>query len=84
MHSGLPVVAPNTAAMPDIVRAGATGLLYDPDDLEDLVESLRSLLLSPAAGEELGRRGQAVANDEFSVDRMTDRVLEVYQQVAGE
>jgi glycosyltransferase involved in cell wall biosynthesis len=81
MHAGVPVVAPRTAAMPEVVRDGETGYLYEPDDFEGLARSVASLLRSPGAAAELGRNGQRRAAEEYSVDRMSERVLEVYRRV---
>ena len=44
MASGLPVVGARSGGIPDTVVEGETGLLFDPDDLEDFARSLRYLV----------------------------------------
>ncbi|MBS0616625.1 MAG: glycosyltransferase family 4 protein [Spirochaetes bacterium] len=60
MAAGLPIVATQSGGTPEIVRDHRTGLLFQPNDADDLVASLRILLDFP----ELRRRfAQAAAQD---------------------
>ncbi|MEM8857350.1 MAG: glycosyltransferase family 1 protein, partial [Chloroflexota bacterium] len=45
MGCGTPVLASNSSAMPEAV--GNAGFLFDPEDLDDLVNQLKSLLSNP-------------------------------------
>jgi glycosyltransferase involved in cell wall biosynthesis len=81
MHAALPVVAPRAAAMPELVTGGRTGCLYEPGHAEECSAALQDLLLKPADSQAMGECGQLVAQKEFSVERMTDRVLDLYRSV---
>ncbi len=78
MLAGLPVVATRVSAHPEIVADGETGLLVEPGDDAGLAEALGALLADPARAAALGAAGKRRARDEFSVARMTDRTLAVY------
>lgn len=57
MASALPVVALRTAAVPEVVRDGRTGLLTPPGDDRALADALVYLLERPALQARLGRAG---------------------------
>jgi phosphatidylinositol alpha 1,6-mannosyltransferase len=56
MASGVPVVAPAVGGPLDLVRPGVTGLLYEPDDTDDLRRRVGELVANP------GLRAQYGAN----------------------
>ena len=78
-----PVVATPVGGTPELVVDGETGLLVPPRDPEALAEALRSLVADPERARRLGEAGYARVAERFTVDRMTTRVLEVYDEVAG-
>lgn len=55
MAAGLPVVGARRGGVPDVVRDGETGLLFDPDAPGDLVRALRRLIANDALRDQLGR-----------------------------
>ena len=59
MACGVPVVASDTGALPDVV--GQAGLLVPPDDPQALAACLRTLLTDEPARRELAQRGLAQA-----------------------
>lgn len=44
MSSGLPIVAANAMALPHLVHPGENGYLFEPEDIEDLVARLTTVL----------------------------------------
>jgi glycosyltransferase involved in cell wall biosynthesis len=79
MHAALPVVATRVSAVPEIVAEGETGMLVDPGDWRALGDVLARLLSEPQLARDLGEAGSRRARDEFSVARMTERMLDVYR-----
>jgi glycosyltransferase involved in cell wall biosynthesis len=79
MLAGLPVVATRVSAVPEVVADGETGLLVEPGDDTGLADALGALLGDGARAAALGEAGRKRARDEFSVARMTERTLAVYE-----
>jgi glycosyltransferase involved in cell wall biosynthesis len=77
MVCGLPVVATNVSSLPELVADGETGLLVPPDDAAALAGAVERALADPA----LGQAGLARARRDFSVQRMADRTLALYERL---
>ena len=78
MLAGLPVVATNVSSLPELV--GGAGILVPPDDPSALAVAVNRVLADPTG---YGKRGRERALAEFSVARMADRTLAVYERTAG-
>jgi glycosyltransferase involved in cell wall biosynthesis len=76
MLASLPVVATRVSSIPEIVADGETGLLVPPDDASALAAAVNRVLENPG---DYGGRGNARARAEFSVAKMADRTLAVYE-----
>jgi glycosyltransferase involved in cell wall biosynthesis len=71
MLAGLPVVASNVSSLPELV--GDAGILVPPDDPFALAAAVHQV------SADSGERGGVRARAEFSVARMADRTLAVYE-----
>jgi colanic acid/amylovoran biosynthesis glycosyltransferase len=69
---GVPVVAPRTAGIPELVDDGVSGLLFDPADWSELADCLIQLLGDPGLRDQMGRTGRARVMAEFDADRACD------------
>ena len=83
MASGRPVVATDVASLPELVSDGETGFLVAPRSVEALAAALASLASDGDLRERLGARGQERARTTFSLERMVERTLAVYQEALG-
>lgn len=79
---GLPVVSTTVGSIPDVVQDGRTGFVVPPRNADALAERILTLLDDPARRTEMGRRGRALVEQEYSLSRMLDRLEDVYRQVA--
>ena len=81
LAAGTPVVAARSGACPEIVTEREHGVLFEPDDPEDLARALRDALelARDGAGEE-ARRARAA---DFDWTRVADRYEETYARAAG-
>jgi glycosyltransferase involved in cell wall biosynthesis len=79
---GLPVVSTTVGSIPDVVQDGQTGFVVPPRDAEALAGRIEALLNDAGLRAEMGRRGRAFVEREYSLARMLDRLEEVYAKVA--
>lgn len=80
MLAGLPVVATRVSSIPEIVADGETGLLVPPDDAGALAHAIEIVLDEPR---DYGRRGRERAHATFSVARMAERTIGVYERAVS-
>jgi glycosyltransferase involved in cell wall biosynthesis len=81
MACGKPVVATTAGGIPEVVVDGQTGLLVAPRDDEALASAIERLLTDEALRQAMGTAGRARVHEYFTVDRMVQETLAVYQQV---
>ncbi len=81
MLAGLPIVATQASAVPEVVADGASGLLVEPGDAEGLARDVDALLADPGRASAMGAAGLERARRRFSVAAMTDRTLALYESV---
>lgn len=82
MACGLPVVATPVGAVGEAVRDGITGLMTKPRNPLALATTLATLMSDRALRERMGAAGLAYAQENFGIDIMLDRMLEVFKHVA--
>ena len=83
MAAGLPVVATSVGAVPDIVKAGISGFIIPPGDIERLFAALRELLLDSGLRARMGRAGWEIASEEFSTEQAVDKIVELTERLCG-
>jgi glycosyltransferase involved in cell wall biosynthesis len=83
MAAGLPVVATDAGASPELVADGATGFLVPPRRPEILAAKIRALCEDPALRGRLGAAGRARAEARFSHRETSAKILAVYREVLG-
>jgi colanic acid/amylovoran biosynthesis glycosyltransferase len=76
MAKEVPVVSTRHSGIPEAVEDGESGLLVPTGDAAALADALEQLLGDPAMRERLGRRGRAVVEERFDVDRNARALLE--------
>jgi glycosyltransferase involved in cell wall biosynthesis len=79
MAAQVPVVATSVGGIPEIVTDGKMGILLEaPPQPERLVQALARLFESQALRRELGTRGRARFEQEFTVDVWARRMRAIY------
>jgi glycosyltransferase involved in cell wall biosynthesis len=81
MAMGKPVIATAVGGIPDIVTSGVTGILIPPEDPAALVRALVQTLGDPGSARRLGEEGRRLVEQEYTVEKMAEKVYRVYQQV---
>lgn len=83
MAFGRPIVATRAGGIPEIVVDGETGLLADPTNPDALGATVVRMLTDRALAGRLADAGRRRVS-EFSVERMTDRMLDIYERLTAD
>jgi len=78
MASGVPVVQPRRGSFPEMIERAGGGLLCEPNDTASLADAIYSLWKNPELANDLAKRGAAGVREHYTVTRMAERALEVY------
>jgi glycosyltransferase involved in cell wall biosynthesis len=83
MASGLPVVASNVGGISEVVEeSGKHGLLIPPGDVRQLTDAMRLLAEDPGLRARLGKSARKRVIAEYTIERMTERTVDVYRLAA--
>ena len=81
MAMELPVISTRVGAIAEVVREGETGVFVPPRNPAALADAMLSLASSPSRRKEFGIAGRRIAEERFSLERMLDRMEEVFRAV---
>jgi glycosyltransferase involved in cell wall biosynthesis len=76
-----PVIAYDCDGAKEICLPDKTGYLIPPGDLQQLTDRLLQLAGDPALRERLGKQGQQLVKERFSVERMVEELCELYRRL---
>ena len=79
--SGKPVIASAIGALPYIVHPEETGLLFEPQNADDLAEKVRNLYARPEAIERMGRRGRELVEQKYDSRLRYAALQEIFENV---
>ena len=79
--SGIPVVAFNQCAIPEVIKNGETGILVPPKDYNEMAKSLIHLLQNESVAHGMGKEGRKRVERLFTWDKTVDMTIKIYNQV---
>ncbi|MEJ2644260.1 MAG: glycosyltransferase, partial [Gammaproteobacteria bacterium] len=83
MATGLPVVATRVGGNPELVAEGVTGTLVPPSDPTAMADALMRYVDDEESRRAHGRAGRTRVLERFSIDVMTERYLDLYDELTG-
>ncbi len=82
MALGVPVLSSNTTSLPEV--AGSAALLFDPKDLDSIVNAFLSMLRDTSLRTSMIEKGYQQAHQFSNVERMAYEYLELFKQLIKE
>ncbi|OGB97863.1 MAG: hypothetical protein A3G35_18560 [candidate division NC10 bacterium RIFCSPLOWO2_12_FULL_66_18] len=77
-----PVVASDVGGVPEVIRPGETGWLVPTGDPGALAGAMLEALADQARARRMGERGRQMVEADFSLERMGERMEQLYRAVA--
>lgn len=84
MACGLPIVAVNGGAVPEIVEDGKTGFRVDRGNPVELARAIFRLLENRELRESMGKAGRKRASELFSWDSTAKKLFDYYQNILAD
>jgi glycosyltransferase involved in cell wall biosynthesis len=82
MAAGVPVILSQLGAYPELIEATEGGMLVEPDSSAALARMLEMIITRPNDARAMGDRGRRAVLSKFSIGRMAEGVLAVFNEVA--
>lgn len=83
MALGLPVVAADIPALREVVEPGRSALLVPPREPAALASAIGDMLTDRERARAFGRRGRALFEERFTLERSVDGMLDLYRSLTG-
>ena len=83
MEAGIPVIATNVGAIPEIIRDRTDGFLVDVGDVGELSDRLRWLKEHPQERVQMGRAARERVSKLYSVERVAGLWVDLYKRAAS-
>ena len=81
---GKPVIGARIGGIPELILEGETGYSFESGNVDSLAASLRAMsALNDGEIEQMGRRGRAWVEQNFSAQMYRDRILGIYQELGA-
>lgn len=81
MACGLPVVAADTSAMPELIDRVLGGYLCPLDDLNCFADAIRQIAAAPEESARMGEHNRAKVESKFTLSRMVDEYRVLFEEV---
>jgi glycosyltransferase involved in cell wall biosynthesis len=82
LASGVPVVQPASGVFPELLEMTGGGVLFEPNNVEALVDAISSLLLDPIKAQKLAEQGRAAVSEKFNIEQTAEQMVRIYEQIA--
>lgn len=79
MACGAPVVGSNIGGVPEAISDNETGLLFVPDDPEDLAKKIKILIDDKDLRERIGMNARGVAVEKFDARESANKTLKIFE-----
>ncbi|MBQ7221580.1 MAG: glycosyltransferase family 4 protein, partial [Synergistaceae bacterium] len=81
MLNYMPVIGVDTGATPEIVVDGETGYICHLNDTDKLAELMHRFITNPELIQAMGNKGRERAEQNYSLERNTDEIYALYQEI---
>jgi glycosyltransferase involved in cell wall biosynthesis len=80
MSLGRPILASSVGGLAEVLQDGETGLLFPPRDPDAIAAACRLLHGEPGLGPRLGRNAARRQREQYTLDGMIERYVEIYRE----
>lgn len=84
MACGCSVICSNVGGMPEMVRDGYNGLIFETEDAIGLSKHLENLLQYKDLRDRMRRNSRKLAEESFSIEQMVEKTIKVYSSIIKE
>jgi len=77
----LPIIATSVGGIPEVIKDGKNGLLFEPGDVEDLSGLILKLIDSPNERKRMGKQAYDLVNEKFNINLISQQLESIYRNL---
>ncbi|MDD4761900.1 MAG: glycosyltransferase, partial [Candidatus Pacebacteria bacterium] len=77
LASGIPVIAANAVALPELVKNGENGFLFEPNNLDDLIKKIEIIFSDSDSRKKMSEKSLTIAAN-HSIEKTISQFEEIY------
>lgn len=81
MSVGLPVVSPDFPELKQLLKEVQCGVVFDPEDPEDIAQAIREILSDPQKAKKMGENGQRAFDKKYNWEVEEKKLIELYREL---
>ena len=81
MLAGCPTIFTERATGEEIITNGVTGLLIDPDNIQEIATAIIKMLSDRKSAIEMGRKGAELVKSKFNISIIADQHIALYESL---
>lgn len=81
LASGKPVIATNIGEVSNYLSHSINAMIIQPDNIEELIQTIKYLILNPKDAFEIGLKGKSLAVKDFNAQIHTDRLIHFLKSI---
>lgn len=81
MATGIPVVSSKNSAVTEIVENNSTGILCETNNVTEFCDGIKRISANKNYAKELGDRARKHVSEYFSLDKMIDSYIRIYESI---
>lgn len=78
--SGRPVVGSEIGGIPELIKIGEAGLLFEPRSVDDLAEKISWVISNPNELQKMGKRARDMVEEKYGPEIHYEKVMDIYKR----
>lgn len=81
MACGLPVIAANSSALPELIDHQKNGLLCEKDNIQEFIRAIKFIKENPDKAQFFSSQGRLKIQQKFTIDEMVKSYIALYERI---
>jgi glycosyltransferase involved in cell wall biosynthesis len=81
---GLPLIGSNVGGIPDVIKDGHNGFLFEANRSDQLAEKIKELTDNPSVRRKMGKAARSHVLENFNTYKNARNILEIYQKLTSD
>lgn len=84
MACGVPIIASNIPAHREVLKDGITGIIFEKENIKQLSDKIEYLIQNPQVAKEIGKRGREMVISKYSLEKISEKYIELFKSIMKE